>query len=909
MAHDLKEQIQWHSKSIEEVLKSVNSDRRGLSKEEAYDRLMKYGPNELRSEERVTPVTIFINQFKSTLIIILIVAAVISGFILNEYIDMYIILMIVIANAILGFVQEYRAERAVEALKKMVTPTTLVKREGRVQNIPSKELVPGDIVLLEEGARVPADGRLLITADLKVDEAALTGESVAVEKKNETCNKEAGLTDRINMVYMGTSVSYGRGEAIVVATGMSTAFGNIAQMVQSIEMETPPLRKRVEKLGKQLGLISLSLCVLIFGLMFVLHQTDVITIFMTAVSMGVSAIPEGLPAVITITLALGIGRMARQKAIVKKLTSVETLGSATIICSDKTGTLTKGEMTVRKLFYNGKVIEVTGTGYQPNGGFKDLNGDVIHYQESDTELLLLMRIGALCNNARIDETDWEIVGDPTEGALIIAALKAGLRMKELDQNYPRITEIPFCSERKCMTSINAAPFGKTCVYMKGAFEVIIEKCTKILCNGLEIPLTDEIRDEVLMANNEMAMNAYRVLAMAYRELPDDWNNMKEDEIESDMIFVGLTGLIDPPRPEAKEANRLCEEAGIRTIMITGDHKLTATAIAKELNMLKDGLVLTGLEIDKLDDKQFSDIVEEVSVYARVLPEHKLRIVKELKEKGHIVAMTGDGVNDAPAMKTADIGVAMGITGTDVTKEASDIILQDDNFATLVAAVKEGRQIIDNISKYIRLMITSNFDEFFEIAIVSIVGLPLLYLPIHILWINLVTDGIPAISLSIDPADPDVMRRPPRDTNEGFLSRIKYFILYVAVVDCLSTLIPYLWILLTTGDIVKARTIALTSVCFFEFLLIWNCRSETRSIFNQSLKNIIANKMLFVSVIVSIIFLLLIVYIPFLQPIFHTTYLNGFELAICLAGALSAFTVFPGKLIRKPKPHPKALIKK
>jgi len=909
VASDLKKENLWHSKSIEEVLESFNSDRRGLSKEEAYDRLMKYGLNELKSEERVTPFTIFINQFKSILIIILIVAAVISGFILNEYIDMYIILMIVIANAILGFVQEYRAERAVEALKKMVTPTTLVKREEKLHNIPSKEVVPGDIIILEEGARVPADGRLLITADLKVDEAALTGESVAVEKKNETCNNEATLTDRSNIVYMGTSVAYGRGEAVVVATGMSTAFGNIAQMVQSIEMESPPLRERVEKLGRQLGLISLSLCVLIFGLMFVVHQADAITIFMTSVSMGVSAIPEGLPAVITITLALGIGRMARQKAIVKKLASVETLGSATIICSDKTGTLTKGEMTVRKLYYNGKVIEVTGTGYQPNGNFKDFNGDIIHHQGSDAELLLLMRIGALCNNARIDEANWEIVGDPTEGALIISALKAGLRIKDLDKNYPRITEIPFCSERKCMTSINSTPLGKTHVYTKGAFEVIIEKCTKILWNGLEMTLTDEIRDEVLNTNNDMAMNAYRVLAMAYRELSNDWNNMKEDEIESNMTFVGLTGLIDPPRPEAKEANRLCEEAGIRTIMITGDHKLTATAIAKELNMLKDGLVLTGSEMDKLDNKQFSDIVEQVSVYARVLPEHKLRIVKELKEKGHIVAMTGDGVNDAPAMKTADIGVAMGITGTDVTKEASDIILQDDNFATLVAAVKEGRQIIDNISKYIRLMITSNFDEFIEIAIVSLAGLPLLYLPIHILWINLVTDGIPAISLSIDPAEPDVMRRPPRDTNEGFLSRIKYFILYVAVVDCFSDLIPYLWILLTTGDVVKARTVALTSTCLFEFLLIWNCRSETRSIFEQSFKNIITNKMLFISVIASIVFLLSIVYIPFLQLIFHTTHLNGFELAICLAGALSAFTVFPGKLIRTPKPHPKALIKK
>ncbi len=909
MTNDQKQEINWHSKSVEEVLTLFNSNRRGLSKEEVRKRLMEYGPNELKSEERVTPVTIFINQFKSILIIILIIAAAISGLILNEYIDMYMILAIVIANAILGFVQEYRAERAVEALKKMVTPSTFVKREGRVQSIPSRELVPGDVIILEEGARVPADGRLLITADLKIDEAALTGESVAVEKKNETCGEEAQLTDRTNMVYMGTSVAYGRGEAIVVATGMSTAFGNIAQLVQTIEMGPPPLRKRVEKLGRQLGLIAVSLCILIFGLMFAVHQTDAVTIFLTSVSMGVSAIPEGLPAVITITLALGIGRMARQKAIVKKLASVETLGSATIICSDKTGTLTKGEMTVRKLFYNGKVIEVTGSGYEPNGTFENSMGDRVHYTKSDDELLLLMRIGALCNNARIDEADWEIIGDPTEGALIIAALKAGLQIKELNKNYPRLGEIPFCSERKCMTSINSTPTGDLRVYLKGAFEVIIERCNKILWKGIETPLTDDIRDEVLKINNDMAMNAYRVLAMAYRRLSDDWKDLDEEEIESNMVFVGLAGLIDPPRPEAKVANRLCEEAGIRTIMITGDHKLTATAIAKELNMLKNGLVLTGSEIDKLDDTQFADIVEQASVYARVLPEHKLRIVKELKKKGHIVAMTGDGVNDAPAMKTADIGVAMGITGTDVTKEASDMILQDDNFATLVAAVKEGRQILDNISKYIRLMITSNFDEFVEIAIVSIAGIPLLYLPIHILWINLVTDGLPAISLSVDPADPDIMRRPPRDTDEGFLSRIKYFILYVAVVDCLSDLIPYLWVFLTTGDVVKARTIAVTSTCLFEFLLIWNCRSETHSVFDLPLKDIIANKMLFVTVIVSTVFLLSIVYIPFLQSIFHTTYLTGFELAICVVGALSALTVFPGKLIRKPKPHSKAFIKK
>ena len=909
------EKKDWHSTEIDGVLSALETSREGISNEEVAKRLQEYGPNELKEEAKKQWYHLLWEQFTSILVIVLVISAAVSGYIAIQQgepmTDMYVILVIVVMNAILGFVQEYRAEQAVEALKAMVSPHVLVLREGKEESIDSKDLVPGDIVILEAGSRIPADSRLLEAANLEVDEAALTGESRPVSKRLAAVAQDAGIGDQKNMVFMGTVVTNGRAVAVVTETGMSSQFGKIAGMVMSIDVEPPPLTKKMDKMGRQLIAISLVLTLFVFFVLWFVHDRTLEEVFMTSVSLAVSAIPEGLPAVLTITLALGTSRMAKQKAIVRRLASVETLGSTTVICSDKTGTLTKNEMTVTRMHSANRTIAVTGAGYQPEGEFME-NGEKVNPVD-DPSLARLLRISALNNDSTIqlNNGNWVCFGDPTEGAFVVAAEKAGVPVKALKEEYQRVSEIPFDSTRKRMTTVHRTPEGNLVAYVKGASEMVLERSTKIL-DGEVRDLTQKDIDENLAVMQGMAEDALRVLGMAYKELSDDYDvsALEVDEVEADLIFVGLMGMIDPAREEVPAAIKMAAEAGIRSVMVTGDHRITAVAIAKQIGILReesDESVLEGVEIEVLTDDQLDDTIENVRVCARVSPEHKMRIALSLKRLNHIVAMTGDGVNDAPALKAADIGIAMGIKGTDVTKEASDMVLEDDNFATIVAAIKGGREIYTNVTKYIRLMLAANFDEFLEITVTAVLGLPVPFLPIHILWINLVTDGLPALALSIDPPDPDIMKYPPRDPKEDILKRFWRFIVFAACVDFISDFIPFFWVYIDTiaktgGDFelaaATARTVAFTSIVFFEFFLAYQCRSETKHIFQLGLKGWTANKLLFISVVVGLGLQFMILYIPAFNVIFHVVPLTGFQLLICFLGSLTAFLIVPQRLIPK-----------
>ena len=908
------EKKEWHSTDIDGVLQTLETSRKGISDEEAAKRLQEYGPNELQEEAKKQWYHLLWEQFTSILVVVLIISAAVSGYLAikegEPMTDMYVILVIVVMNGILGFYQEYKAEQAVEALKAMVSPHVLVMRGGKEESIDSKDLVPGDIIILEAGSRVPADSRLLEAANLEVDEAALTGESRPASKRLVPVASDAGIGDQKNMVFMGTVVTNGRAIAVVTETGMSSQFGKIAGMVMSIDVEPPPLTQKMDKMGRQLIAISLVLTLFVFFVLWFVHDRTIEEVFMTSVSLAVSAIPEGLPAVLTITLAMGTSRMAKQKAIVRRLASVETLGSTTVICSDKTGTLTKNEMTVTKLHSAGRTIDVTGTGYQPEGEFME-NGSKVDPADGQ-QIKTLLRISALNNDSVIQQNNgnWVCYGDPTEGAFVVAAEKAGMPNKALEEQYPRVSEIPFDSTRKRMTTVHKTPEGKLVAYVKGASEMVLERSTKIL-DGEVRDLTQKDKDETLKVMQSMAEDALRVLGMAYKELPEDYDYsaLEVDEVEADLVFVGLIGMIDPAREEVPGAIRTAAEAGIRSVMVTGDHRITAVAIAKQIGILReetDESVLEGFEIEAMTDDQLDDTIENVRVCARVSPEHKMRIALSLKRLNHIVAMTGDGVNDAPALKAADIGVAMGIKGTDVTKEASDMVLEDDNFATIVNAIQGGREIYTNVTKYIRLMLAANFDEFLEITVTAVLGLPVPFLPIHILWINLVTDGLPALALSIDPPDPDIMKYPPRDPKEDILKRFWRFIVFAALVDFISDFIPFFWAYITvagqTGDwelaATTARTVAFTSIVFFEFFLSYQCRSETKHIFQLGLEGWTANKLLFVSVMIGLGLQMMILYIPALNVIFHVVPLTGLQLLVCFLGSLTAFLIIPQRLIPK-----------
>lgn len=873
----------WHAMKVEDLMQALNTSYQGLSEEEAKHRLEEFGPNELRQEKKLSPLKIFLEQFKKILIIIL-VAAVFLSILVGEVIDALVILAIVIAIAILGFVQEYRAEKALEALKKMVAPTATVIRDGKGREIPATELVPGDVILLTVGDKVPADSRLIESMNLRVDEAHLTGESVPVEKETMVMPDDVPVADRKNMVFAGTVVTYGHGKAVVVSTGMSTEFGAIARTIQITEKPRTPLEIRVQHIGKWLGFIFTIVCTFVV-MIGIFRGEPLLKMFMLGVALAVAAVPEALPAVITMGLALGVKRMAKCNAIVRKLSAVETLGCTTVICSDKTGTMTKNEMTVRKIYLNGQIVEVSGVGYEPKGKFSI--GDII--LEKNDHLALLLKIAVLCNDARLEgeEGHWYIVGDPTEGALVVAASKAGISQDELKRQYPRVGEIPFSSERKRMTTIHLTPEGKRVAYVKGAPEVILERSSRAYKNGNEVELSTDERSQILVVNEEMASNGLRVLGMAYRELPNIQDNFPAEEIEKNFVFVGLMGMIDPAREEAKHAVQLCDQAGVKTVMITGDHKLTAIAVAKELGILKSnsGLVLTGAELDKMKDEEFEKIVENVRVYARVSPEHKLRIIRALKKKGHIVAMTGDGVNDAPALKSSDIGVAMGITGTDVTKEASDMILADDNFATIVTAVKEGRGIYDNIKKYLAYLLSANVGEVIIFLLASLLGLPFPLIAAQILWVNLATDGLPALALGVDPAEPDIMLRPPRDPRESPFQGLRAFLIGYPILMAAWVISVFNWVLQSGQGLVKAQTMAFAIIIMLELFQSFSCRSVRYPIIKI---NPFSNRYLILAVGWEIIMLNALLYVPFFNPLFNTTPLSPFDWIIILLAASTGF---------------------
>ncbi len=896
----------WHAQSPENVLEELQSNSLGLTDEEAQQRLERYGPNELTERKKTSALRIFLRQFRDIFVIMLLIAtliAFIAAFVDQEpQTDTATIAAIVVLNAVVGFVQEYRSEKAMEAMKKLTAPKARLMRNGKEVLVDANKVVPGDIVLLESGDRVPADSRLIEVVELRTDEAVLTGESTQVAKRIASVDEASSVADRKNMIYMGTYVTYGRGKAVVTSTGMKTEFGKIAELVQSVEAEQTPLKLKLEGFAKKLALIIVFVCAVIFILELVdpARSGQIIESFLTAIALAVSAVPEGLPAVVTISLALGTRELAKRNAIVRKLASAETLGATTVICSDKTGTLTKGEMTVRKIFANNTAYDVTGVGYEAKGQI--LRGQQPVDAVGDPNLNLLLGGASACTNASYDGV--KVIGDTTEGALIVAGAKAGITKDALEKKYPRVHEIPFTSERKRMTTVHEPSQGTMIAFMKGAPEIVLDRCTKIFQKGLSKNLTASERKKLLEANEQMATGALRVLAIAYKDLKnieaDDFRELSKQEeisqyIENEMTFIGLVGMIDPPRAEAIEANALCKKAGIKTIMITGDHKLTAVSVAQEIGIISgdaEGLALTGSELNATSDEEFARLVESIRVYARVAPEHKLRIVKALKKKGEIVAMTGDGVNDAPALKQADIGVAMGITGTDVTKEAADMVLADDNFATIVSAVEGGRTIYDNIRKFSFFLMRSNFDELALIGTFALLGLELPLTAGMILWLNLVTDGGPAIALTMDPAEKDVMERPPRNPKEGVLHGRIASIIATFTAQFLLTGGLFYWQYyllpgaLTPLKLAQARTMAFTRATLQELFVVWNCRSEKHNAFKVGF---LSNKFLLISVIVSAA---LTIIVPFFG-LFGTVVLDDpLEWLLVVVAAMSGLLILP-----------------
>jgi Ca2+-transporting ATPase len=885
----------WHNLEISQAYTSLDSRREGLSQKEAEQRLAQYGTNELTEKKKISPWLIFLEQFKNFLIIILLVAVALSA-VMGEIADAIVIFVIVIFAAGLSFVQEYRAERAMEALSRMAAPTASVLRDNKEVEVPARELVPGDIVLLSTGDRIPADARVIEAFNLRADEASLTGESTPVEKTEKALAGEVSVGDRSNMVFTGTAAVYGRGLAIVTATGMSTEFGKIATMLQEVQKERTPLQVNLDQLGKWIAIGALVLTFILAGI-GVLKGHGILEMLIWGVSLAVAAVPEALPAVVTISLALGVQRMVRRHALIRKLPAVETLGSTTFICSDKTGTLTQDQMTVRRIYVSGKIIDVSGGGYEPKGEFRE--GGVVISSEDNEALRRLLQVGVLCNDTSLHSEGgvWMVKGDPTEGALLVAAAKAGLWQDTLRGQYPRVSEIPFSSETKRMTTIHKTGEGYI-AYSKGAPEVILGSCSRVFRDGKETELTSEDKIAVADVARQMAESALRVLGFAYRPLKE--GSVQETNIENDMVFVGLTGMIDPPREEVKEAVKKCEQAGIKSVMITGDHKLTAVAVARELGILKEGAAFAGDEINKLSDEQFEDLVEKIEVYARVSPAHKLRVVEALTQKGHVVAMTGDGVNDAPALKKADIGVAMGITGTDVTKEAADMVLTDDNFSSIVAAVEEGRNIFNNIKKYLVYLLSCNLGEILLMAVVILFGpffglsagtIPLV--AIQLLYVNLATDGLPAIALSIDPPDVDVMTQKPRPRRQTiFSANVLRYLAGTGIWTAVVTIGIFVWAVDSGKNFLEAQSMCFVTLILIEFFNAFNCRSLEHSLFKIGPWS---NRWLLLAILWECILLGLIVYLPVLQGPFNTYALTLTDWVIAV---LSASTIFIGVEIYK-----------
>ena len=868
--------VVWHARKPDEVLRALGTSRNGLSAEEARRRLEEVGPNELRREQRVSPIILFLHQFKAFLVLLLLGATIVS-IALGEVLDAAVILAIVVLSAFLGFVQEYRASRALEALKRMAAPMADVIRGAEEQRVPSREIVPGDIILLSVGDRVPADARLIEVYNLKVDESTFTGESMPVEKQVDPLPEDLPLADRTNMVFAGTTVIHGRGVAVVVATGMNTEFGQIAHLVQMTEEEHTPLESRMEEIGRRLGVAALGIVGVVVAL-GIWRGGELLEMFIWGVSLAVAAVPEALPAVVTGTLTIGVQRMARRNAIIRKLPAVETLGSTTVICSDKTGTLTKNEMTVRRIWLGGRWIEVTGTGYEPQGEFR-LDSNVLVPQG---DLLQLARIAVLCNDAHLlrDQAGRHyILGDPTEGSLLVLAAKASQEPEPVRIDYPRVNEIPFSPVRKRMTTVHLTPEGKGIVCIKGAPEVVLAHCTRYLRDGQAMPLGAATRQAVMMASEEMASQALRVLALAYKEIPNPYVEATEEFLETDLTLAGVLGMVDPPREEVQQALRKAELAGVRSVMVTGDHRLTAIAVARELGLLKEGdITLTGSELDGLSDEEFLRIVDRVTVYARTSPQHKLRIVHALQAREHIVAMTGDGINDAPALRQANIGVAMGITGTDVTKESADMILADDNYATIVRAIEEGRIIYDNIRKFLRYLLSTNSGEILTMFIAVLVGLPVPLLAIQILWVNLITDGLPALALALEPAEQDVMQRPPRPPRESVFARgLWQHILWVGMLMATGTLAIMIWAL-SRYSLESAQTMVFLTLASFQLFHVMAIRSERQSLISLGP---LSNPYLTAAVALAFALQLAVTYLPPLQGAFRTVNLDGLQMTACL----------------------------
>lgn len=908
-----------HVLSKEQVLDElgVQTDQ-GLTPAQVEERQQQYGLNELVDRGTKSPWKILLEQFTGTMTLILIISAAISIFLIHEPIDGIVILVIVVMNAILGFTQEYNAEKAMAALKKMAVPHVKVRRDGHIREITARELVPGDLVFLEAGNAIPADCRMIESVNLRAQEAILTGESEPVEKHADAlANPDISLGDRRNILYMGTVVTYGRGTAVVTATGMQTELGHIADMLQSVGSDATPLQRRLEQLSRGLAVAALAIVVVVF-LLGLLRGEDLMLMFRTAISMAVAAIPEGLTAVVTIALALGAQRMLKRNALIRKLPAVETLGSVTVICSDKTGTLTQNRMTVTILDVAGNKIDLQERlkDYSPTVNKNDKPDS---FPSGDTSVPLLLLGSALCNDATLEESsdtpgEYAAVGDPTEGALVIAAAREGWWKAQLEAQLPRVAELPFDSERKRMTTMHqiqsAAQVPAMQVlcddasrkhmpyiaFTKGAVDGMLDQSTQVLADGCIQPLNSEWMSRIQKANNDLSENGMRVLGVAFR-FHDQLEAAKSPEFEAGLVFIGLVGMIDPARPEVKDAVATAKSAGVRPIMITGDHPLTALHIARDLGIVENNQVVTGLQLQNMTAKELAASVETTSVYARVSPDHKLKIVEALQNKGQIVAMTGDGVNDAPALKRADIGVAMGITGTDVSKEAADMVLLDDNFATIVNAVEEGRRIYDNIRKFIRYILASNVGEVLVMLVAPFMGMPLPLLPLQILWINLITDGLPALALTMEPSERSTMKRPPHPPRESIFARgLGWDILWIgALVGLVSLGVGMLGYSIGSPT---WQTMVFTTLTLAQMGNVLAIRAERDSVFSSGL---LSNRVLAGAVLLTIVLQIAVVYVPFLQKIFDTVPLSLAEFAMCLIASLVTFAAIEGvKALRRGK---------
>ena len=883
--------MNWHSLESDEVLAQLRVERRtGLAYDEADRRLKEHGFNELIERGLKSPWAILWEQLTSTMVVILIIAAVVSAF-MGDFKDVAAIMVIVILNALLGFSQEYRAEKAMAALKQLAVPSVRVRRDGHVTTVSARELVPGDIILLEAGNFVPADARVLESNNLRAQEAILTGESEPVEKiEGALQGANLPLGDRRNMLYMGTTITYGRGEAVVTATGMSTELGAIADMIQGVEQTATPLQRRLEQLSKGLALAAVGIVAVVFVL-GLLRGEELRLMFMTAIGMAVAAVPEGLPAVVTVCLALGAQRMLRRNALIRKLPAVETLGSVTVICSDKTGTLTENRMTVTVLDVAGNRIDLLETLDRIGVTLTPGSGPAPVVTEHSAIALLLMG-GALCNDAILEPTGdskgrFHTIGDPTEGALVVAAAQLGLWKSQLEADFPRVAEVPFDSERKRMSTIHRIPIenetpptylqsiddwanrlgnASLVLFAKGAVDGLLDISDTVWSDGHGESLDADWRERILTANARLAERGMRVLGVGFRlleSLPE--KGQINESLEQGLTFVGLVGMIDPPRPEVKEAVQTCRTAGIRPVMITGDHPLTAQHIACQLGIDDCAQALTGQDLAQMSEEELARVVGDISVYARVSPEHKLKIVGVLQSNGEVVAMTGDGVNDAPALKRADIGVAMGITGTDVSKEAADMVLLDDNFATIVAAVEEGRTIYDNVRKFIKYTLTSNAGEIWVMLIGPFLGMPLPLLPLQILWVNLVTDGLPGLALTVEPADKNTMKRPPYKTSESIFGRgLGRDVLWVGLLMGIVSLALGYWE--WSVGLEYWQTMVFTTLTLAQMGNVLATRSEKDSLFEIGL---LSNKPLLGAVALTFLLQMAVVYVPFLQGVFKT----------------------------------------